>query len=94
MRWRAAFHPDMEKDLRRLDRQVAERVLDAVDAITSFLNEPANVRQHPPSSLLLQNYQPPTWRRRIGDWRLFFRLDHLAGLVIVLAIRHRSEAYR
>lgn len=34
------------------------------------------------------------WRYRVGDWRVIYRPDEAAKLVLVLAILHRSEAYR
>ena len=40
----------------------------------------------------LQNVEPPELRLRVGDYRVRFHdLDHL---IMVLAVRHRREAYR
>ena len=42
----------------------------------------------------LRNYQPPTWRYRIGDYRLFFSIDSVKKVVSILAIDHRKDAYQ
>jgi mRNA interferase RelE/StbE len=34
------------------------------------------------------------YRLRVGDWRVFFRPDPARRTVVILAIRHRSAAYR
>jgi mRNA interferase RelE/StbE len=31
---------------------------------------------------------------RVGDWRVLFELDHANKVLLVLDIRHRSEAYQ
>lgn len=42
----------------------------------------------------LRDYDPPTYRYRIGHFRLFYLIDEAAKMVIIAAIRHRKEAYR
>jgi len=34
------------------------------------------------------------YRLRIGDYRLFYRIDWRDETIIVLTIKHRREAYR
>ena len=34
------------------------------------------------------------WRLRVGDWRVILRLDREQGILYVLRVRHRREAYR
>ena len=34
------------------------------------------------------------WRIRVGDYRVIYEIDDAARRVIVLRVRHRSEAYR
>jgi len=34
------------------------------------------------------------WRIRIGDYRVLYTIDDQARIVDILAIRHRSDAYR
>jgi mRNA-degrading endonuclease RelE of RelBE toxin-antitoxin system len=41
----------------------------------------------------LRDYEPPTWRVRIGDWRVLYEINDDAGVVTVAGVRHRSKAY-
>ena len=36
----------------------------------------------------------PLWRLRVGVYRIVFAIDDDAGVVDIIAIRHRSDAYR
>lgn len=42
----------------------------------------------------LRDYDPPTWRYRIGRFRLFFGIDEEELLVVILTISQRKDAYR
>ena len=42
----------------------------------------------------LKNWDPPTWRYRVGDWRFFYQIDERQRIVFVTAADHRREAYR
>jgi len=42
----------------------------------------------------LINYNPPTWRYRIGKYRLFFIIDEKEKIISVITIDHRKDAYR
>ncbi len=74
-----------ERDLSKLSREVAVRVAAAIDTLA--------VDPCPHGCLLLHNRRPPTWRVRVGDWRVLYQIDDSAGIVMVTGIRHRSKAY-
>jgi len=42
----------------------------------------------------LRDYNPPTWRYRIGRFRVFFEIDEDDLLVLILTISQRKDAYR
>jgi mRNA interferase RelE/StbE len=42
----------------------------------------------------LKNWDPPTWRYRVGDWRFFCEIDERLHIVFVTAADHRKGAYR
>jgi mRNA interferase RelE/StbE len=42
----------------------------------------------------LHDYDPPTWRYRIGKFRLFYLIDEDEKMVYVLTVDHRRDAYR
>ena len=42
----------------------------------------------------LRDWDPPTWRYRVADWRFFYGIDEAEKVVFMLAASHRKEAYR
>lgn len=81
--WGVKWTPRAEKDLRRLDRQVAERVR---QAIRRFAATGAGdvVRLSGESDL----------RLRVGDWRVRFDYDEDRHALIILRVLPRGRAYR
>jgi mRNA interferase RelE/StbE len=47
-----------------------------------------------PNIRKLQGYEPPTWRYRIGSYRLFYTVDNAKRIVFILTIDDRKDAYR
>jgi mRNA interferase RelE/StbE len=41
----------------------------------------------------LVNYDPETWRYRIGDFRLFYAIDEKRKIISILTISSRKDAY-
>jgi len=74
-----------ERDISRLARQTARRVILAIRALRE--------NPRPPGCLVLRNYHPPTWRIRVGDWRVLYEIDDQASVVTVTGVRQRSRAY-
>lgn len=46
-----------------------------------------------PNIKKLKNWQPETWRYRIGDWRFFYEIDEEEKIVFLTVAHHRKEAY-
>jgi mRNA interferase RelE/StbE len=42
----------------------------------------------------LKNWDPPTWRYRIGDWRFFYEIDEKENIVFMTVSDHRGRIYR
>jgi len=74
-----------QKDLADLDRQIQRRIKVALDRLLSY-----------PQAVDLKKLKGSSdmWRLRVGDWRVILRLDRKQGVLYVLRIRHRREAYR
>ena len=54
------------------------------------------LRQDPffgPNIKRLKNWEPPTWRFRVGEWRFFYEVDGEGRTVYVVAADHRKQAY-
>ncbi len=73
-----------ERDLRKLDRAVKNRMVKALFALES------NPR---PSGCLKVQSEEGLWRLRVGDWRIGYTVDDAANEVVVVRIGHRSEFY-
>ncbi len=77
--------PTAQRDLRRLSSEVSSRVL---SALRRLRDDP-----RPRGALMLHDYEPPTWRLRVGAWRVLYEIDDHAEVVRVVGVRHRSKAY-
>lgn len=42
----------------------------------------------------LKNWEPPTWRYRIGSYRFFYEIDGENQIVSMLLAEHRGKAYK
>ena len=73
-----------ERELRRLDRPVKNRMVAAILALNS---DPR------PAGCLKVKSEEGVWRIRIGDWRVGYQIDDANREVIVIRIGHRSEFY-
>jgi mRNA interferase RelE/StbE len=76
--------PAAERDLRRIDPQVRERIRQAVYRLVDTGH--GDVRR-------VQG-RAREWRLRVGDWRVRFTKDPTGQTIIILRVRHRGEAYR
>lgn len=74
-----------ERDLADLDKKTQRRIKAALDRLLTY-----------PQAVDLKKLQgsPERWRLRVGDWRVILRIDREQGVLYVLRIRHRREAYR
>lgn len=50
-------------------------------------------RDHP-QARLLRDHRPEAWRWRMGDWRAFYVIDDGAGVVWMVALALRRDAYK
>lgn len=81
VRWKASAI----KELRRLDRQLVRRVVDAVEALASD-PFPAGTRK-------MQDGEY-AYRIRVGPYRVVYTVLTEALVVEVIRVRHRRDAYR
>jgi len=78
--------------LTRLDDRNAERIRRKLDVFVY-----PQLRREPhfgPNIRRLQGYQPETWRYRIGRFRVFYVIEELEGVVLLVTVDHRKDAYR
>ncbi len=84
MSYESEFTPFFLRLLRRLDRQIGERVL---TAIADVLNDP-----HKGSQLTFMKEVLFKWR--IGDYRMIYKIDEKGKTITFILVDHRSRAYR
>ena len=84
MTWTVVWTRPALHDLRRLDRQVEDRVRIAVRRLAE--TDQGDVTR-------LQE-DPPQWRLRVGDWRVRFRFDAPTSTMFVQRVLPRGRAYR
>ena len=46
-----------------------------------------------PSAARLRDWEPATWRIRIGSWRVFYEIDDEKQIVFLTAADYRKDAY-
>lgn len=82
--WPIDVSRQAERDLERLPADVRRRVLDALPGLTS----------NPPiGDIVKLQGRRDEYRLRVGDWRVLFRRDRTARVVVVTAVRPRGGAY-
>lgn len=89
MAWKVELDPATERDLDRLDPQVARRILEFLNERVARLDNPRSI-----GSALQGPKFGEFWKYRVGDWRVICKIEDEYLTVLVLRIRHRNTAYR
>lgn len=88
MGWRVEFSAFAQRQLRKLDKPVAKRILDWLDERIEGCKDPRHFGEP------LKGELDGLWRYRIGDFRLICELKDDRMTVWVIAVGHRREVYR
>ena len=83
-RYALAFRPAALRALRKLDRQTAERIKTATEALRE---DP-----RPPGAKMLTGSRG-LLRIRVGDYRIVYAIDDQLRVVRVAAVGHRRDIY-
>jgi mRNA interferase RelE/StbE len=81
-----------QRDLSGLGRNASKRIQDTLNRRVYPVLRAAP--REVPSAARLRDWDPPTWRIRIGTWRIFFEIDDEKRIVFLTAADHRKDAYR
>jgi mRNA interferase RelE/StbE len=89
MAWKVRLTERAHKDLEKIDKQVAKRIL-------SFFHDRIEGSDDPRSmgAALTGSELGEFWKYRIGDWRAICSIQDETVVVYVLTVQHRSEAYK
>lgn len=88
MAWKVDLSPTALKQLGKLDKSVARRVLNFLRQRVEKLDDPRHIGQR------LKGTMGEFWKYRVGDYRLICSLEHERLVVMVLRIGHRREVYK
>jgi mRNA interferase RelE/StbE len=83
--WRVVLTPTAQRDLRRLDPPIHQRVNSALRVLAV---DPRRAGQ------LRKLTGAPEWRLRVGDWRALILLDETQRVIQVTRVLPRGRAYR
>lgn len=87
MAWRIEIDRDVQRSMKRLDRQTAGRIVSKLREI-SQLDDPRSMGKG------LVGNMAGLWRYRVGDYRIICDIEDGKLLVLVVDVAHRSEVYR
>ena len=87
MAWRIEFDEAAEKELAKLDRQVARRIV-------KFLRERVTEDPRSVGEALKGSTLGAFWKYRVGDYRIIASIEDGALRVLVVRVGNRREVYR
>jgi mRNA interferase RelE/StbE len=86
--WTVRISNIAERQLRKLDRQVQQRILDWLEERIEGCKDPRHFGEP------LKGDHAGFWRYRIGDYRIICDIQDRKVVVLVLTIGHRKEIYK
>lgn len=89
MAWSVEFDPAAAKELAKLDRAVAHRLLVFVRERLAPLADPRSIGE-----ALRGDALGEFWKYRLGDYRLIARIVDRRLLIVIVRVGHRREVYR
>lgn len=89
MAWRIEFEDAALKELAKLDKPVARRILAFLRERVAVLDDPRSIGEALKGSKLGE-----FWKYRVGDYRIVAHIDDGAVRILVLKVGNRREIYR
>jgi mRNA interferase RelE/StbE len=86
--WRIEFVPQAAKELRKLGRAEAARIIEVLEQRIAPLDDPGEL------GAPLKGEHDGFWRWRVGDYRIIARIEDERVLILVVRVAHRREVYR
>jgi len=87
--WAVEFDPDALRDLRKLDRQLQQRLVTFLRERVAGLADPRAIGE-----ALAGAKHGSYWKYRVGDWRIICDILDRRIVVRVLRIGNRREVYQ
>jgi mRNA interferase RelE/StbE len=89
MAWKVELTPLAEKNLDKLDRQIARRILSFLHGRLALLDDPRSLGEALKGSEL-----GDFWKYRVGDYRITAGIEDSKLTIYVVRIGNRREVYR
>lgn len=89
MAWKIEFDRSAERELAKLDRSVAQRILVFLHGRVSPLQDPLSLGEALKGSRL-----GTFWKYRVGDYRIIAHIEDKRVLILIVRIGNRREVYR
>ncbi len=89
MAWRIEFDPSAEKELGKLGREPARRILTFLSERVTGLGDPRRIGEALKGSKL-----GDFWKYRVGDYRIIVDIRDDALCVLVVRVGNRRDVYK
>ena len=87
MAWRIEIDKGVQHSMKKLDRNVAKRIIAKLREI-SQLEDPRSTGK------ALAGNLAGLWRYRVGDYRIVCDIEDEVLLILVIDVAHRSKVYK
>lgn len=88
LNWTIEYTRTAESQLRKLDKQVAKRILDYLDDKIATLDNPRT------RGKALSGRLGELWRYRVGDYRVICEIQDNIMRILVVEAGHRKQVYK
>jgi mRNA interferase RelE/StbE len=89
MAWRVELAPAAERELDKIDPQIARRILAFLHSRVAQLDDPRSVGEALKGSKLGE-----FWKYRVGDYRIIASIEDGALRILVVRVGNRRNVYR
>lgn len=89
MAWRIEFDDAAKRDLAKLDKQTAKRLIAFLRERVAALDDPRSLGDALKGARL-----GAFWRYRVGDYRIVASIEDSALRILVVRVGNRKEVYR
>lgn len=87
MAWTIEIERRAERELGRLDKHAAKRIVAAMRTVATLENPRDRGKA-------MAGEWAGHWRYRVGDYRVIARIEDGRMVIVVIAVGHRREVYR
>jgi mRNA interferase RelE/StbE len=89
MAWKIELDPTVERELDKLDPQIARRILKFLFERLAVLDDPRSIGEALKGARLGE-----FWKYRVGNYRIIANIEDGALTILIVRIGNRREVYR